>query len=153
MFKPDESDRRLLRHMQGGDALDLTTIAARSALTPAAANRRIGKLKRHGVIKGFSVEIDWRALGYAVEVSLRVTLDKTRPDAFDTFLTAARAIPEIHEIQTFLGRVDVRLNVLAHDMAHYQEIYRNRILKLPHINDIEALMLVADVKRSESLPL
>jgi Lrp/AsnC family leucine-responsive transcriptional regulator len=29
------------------------------------------------------------------------------------------------------------------DMAHYQEIYRDRILTLPHIADIEALMQVA----------
>jgi Lrp/AsnC family transcriptional regulator len=33
-------------------------------------------------------------------------------------------VPEVLEIQTFLGRVDVRLSVIARDMAHYQEIYR-----------------------------
>jgi len=61
--------------------------------------------------------------------------------------------PEVDEIQTFLGRVDVRLNVLARDMAHYQQIYRTRILTLPHISDIEALMLLSTVKNSEGLPL
>ena len=59
----------------------------------------------------------------------------------------------MNEIQTFLGRVDVRLNVLARDMAHYQDIYRTQILSLPHINDIESLMLVANVKSVERLPL
>jgi Lrp/AsnC family transcriptional regulator len=59
----------------------------------------------------------------------------------------------LDEIQTFLGRVDVRLNVLARDMAHYQRIYRKHILTLPHIADIEALMLISNVKNSESLPL
>ncbi len=49
-------------------------------------------------------------------------------------------------IETFLGRVDVRLNVIARDMAQYQEIYRSRILTLPHIADIEALMLIATIK-------
>ena len=38
-------------------------------------------------------------------------------------------------------------------MAHYQEIYRSRILTLPHIADIEALMLVAQIKTEETLPL
>ena len=56
-------------------------------------------------------------------------------------------------IETFLGRVDVRLNVIARDMAHWQEIYRARILTLPHISDIEALMLVSTIKETEALPL
>ena len=97
--------------------------------------------------------IDWRRLGYEVEVSLRFTLDKTYPRAFDEFLDQAREVPEVVGIETFLGRVDVRLNVIARDMAHWQEIYRARILTLPHISDIEALMLVSTIKETEALPL
>ena len=37
--------------------------------------------------------IDWGKLGYTVEVSLRMTLDKTDPRAFDEFLAAAREVP------------------------------------------------------------
>ena len=97
--------------------------------------------------------IDWRALGYEVEVSLRITLDKTNSRAFDEFIPAAREIPEVLEIQTFLGQVDVRLSVIARDMAHYQGIYRSQILTLPHITDIEALMHVARIKSDEALPI
>ena len=64
-----------------------------------------------------------------------------------------REVPEVIEIQTFLGRVDVRLNVIARDMGHYQEVYRDRILTLPHIADIESLMLVSTIKETGSLPL
>ena len=105
------------------------------------------------MLTGQHAVIDWRKLGWAVEVSLRFTLDKANPRAFDEFLEAARSVPEVIEIQTFLGRVDVRLNVIARDMGHYQDIYRARILTLPHIADIEALMLVSTLKASGSLPL
>ena len=106
-----------------------------------------------GVIRANRAVIDWRALGYEVEVSLRVSLDKTVPVAFDEFLAAARLVPEVVELQTFLGRVDVRLSIIARDMAHYQQIYRASILTLPHIADIEALMQVARIKSDEVLPL
>ncbi len=149
----DDQDRRLLRQLQASDSLNVTELATRAGLRVGAASRRLEKLERDGVIKGYSAVIDWRALGYSVEVSLRVTLDKTHPNAFDMFIAAARKIPQVFEIQTFLGRVDVRLNLLARNMAHYQQIYRARILTLPHIADIEALLLVADIKNSESLAL
>ncbi len=38
-------------------------------------------------------------------------------------------------------------------MAHYQQIYRSRILTLPHIADIEALMQVARIKSEQTLPI
>jgi Lrp/AsnC family transcriptional regulator len=60
---------------------------------------------------------------------------------------------DVIAIETFLGRVDVRLNVIARDMGHYQEVYRARILTLPHIADIEALMLIATIKDESALPL
>ena len=85
--------------------------------------------------------------------SLRITLDKTQSNAFDKFLEAARKVAEVIEIQTFLGRVDVRLSIIARDMGHYQQIYRGGILTLPHIADIEALMHVARIKADEALPL
>ena len=106
-----------------------------------------------GVILGQEAVIDWQELGYSVEVSLRITLDKTAPRAFDEFIAAARGVREVLEIQTFLGRVDVRLSVIARDMPHYQQIYRSRILVLPHIADIEALMHVARIKSDEVLPV
>ena len=45
------------------------------------------------------------------------------------------------------------LSVIARDMAHWQQVYRDRILTLPHIAEMEALMLVATIKDSGELPL
>ena len=149
----DDDDRRLLRLMQDDPTLSLPELADRARLSAGRAARRLEKLRAAGVIRGTRAVIDWRALGYEVEVSLRFTLDKTQRGAFDEFIAAARDVPEVIEIQTFLGKVDVRLNVIARDMGHYQHIYRERILALPHIADIEALMHVAMVKAEERLPL
>ncbi|MCX8509145.1 MAG: Lrp/AsnC family transcriptional regulator [Rhodobacteraceae bacterium] len=149
----DDTDRRLLRQLLSDPGLASADLAERAGVTAATAWRRLERLRSAGVISGPHAVIDWRALGWAVEVSLRFTLEKTNPRAFDEFLQAARLVPEVVEIQTFLGRVDIRLNVIARDMGHYQTIYRDRILTLPHIADIEALMLVSTLKDSGSLPL
>lgn len=149
----DDTDRRILRHLLAEPALAVSELSVRAGVAPATFARRLDRLAAAGIVTGQAARIDWRALGWAVEVSLRFTIDKTNPRAFDEFLDAARTVPEVIEIQTFLGRVDVRLNVIARDMPHYQEVYRERILALPHIADIESLMLVATIKDSESLPL
>jgi Lrp/AsnC family transcriptional regulator len=149
----DDTDRRLLRYWQAEPTLSPADLAERCGITAGKAARRIAKLEDDGVLRGVGAVINWAALGYAVEVSLRVTLDKTQGNAFDVFLAEARKVPEVIEMQTFLGRVDVRLSIIARDMAHYQDIYRRRILTLPHISDIEALMQVARIKAQAALPL
>ncbi|MDF1619614.1 Lrp/AsnC family transcriptional regulator [Pseudothioclava nitratireducens] len=149
----DDADRRLLRHLMAEPGLTSAELAERAGLTTATCWRRLDRLRAAGILKGEEARIDWRALGWEVEVSLRFTLDKTNPRAFDEFIAAAREVPEVIEIQTFLGQTDVRLNVIARDMRHYQEIYRARILTLPHIADTDALMLVATIKESTELPV
>jgi Lrp/AsnC family transcriptional regulator len=149
----DDIDRRILRYWQAEPSLSPGELADRAGLTTGKCARRIARMEEAGLVKGVGAVVNWAALGYAVEVSLRVTLEKTQSNAFDAFLAAARQVPEVIEIQTFLGRVDVRLSVIARDMGHYQQIYRSAILTLPHIADIEPLMHVARIKTDESLPL
>ena len=149
----DDIDRRLLRHLQEDGSLTMAELALRAGLSSGACWRRVEKLEASGVIEGREVIIDHRAMGYAVEVFLRITLDKTQSNAFDEFTRAAREIPEVGAIQSLLGRVDIRMDVRARDLAHYQEIYKSRILELPHIADVEALMLISEVKNTEALPI
>lgn len=149
----DDTDRRILRRLLADPNLSTSALAELAGVTAATASRRIERMSRAGIIRGQQAVIDWSKLGYGVEVSLRFTLEKTNPRAFDEFMAAARDVPEVTDIQTFLGKVDVRLHVIARDMAHYQEIYRARILTLPHIAEIEALMQVATIAETEELPL
>ncbi len=149
----DDIDRRLLRRFQSAPGQPVSALARAAGVATQTATRRMDRMRRSGVIRGVRAVIDWRALGYAVEVSLRFSVDKTQPRAFDEFLAAARKVPEVVEIQTFLGRVDVRLSLVARDMAHWQKLYRDSILTLPHIADIEALVHVAQIKSDTVLPI
>ncbi|MBB3712215.1 Lrp/AsnC family transcriptional regulator [Limimaricola variabilis] len=149
----DDTDRRLLRLLQETPDLTTSELADCAGLTAMRCARRLARLEDAGVLRGQRAVIDWKALGFEVAVSLRVTLDKTQPRAFDEFLARAREVAEVIEIQTFLGRVDVRLQLVARDLEHYRAVYRERILALPHIADIESLMTVSVVKSDEKLPL
>ncbi|WP_085880025.1 Lrp/AsnC family transcriptional regulator [Roseisalinus antarcticus] len=149
----DDLDRRLLRQLQADPTLSMAELADRARTTAARAARRVERMEADGVIVGQEAVLDWPALGFAVHVSLRITVDKAAPRALDELMAAARKVPEVAEMQTFLGRVDLRLSVIARDMEHYQETYRERILALPHIADIEALLTISTVKDEGGLPI
>ncbi len=153
MRELDDIDRRILRALQQNASLTIAEVAEVVGLSTTPCWRRIERMERTGVILGKSVDVDLRKLGFDVTVFLRVRIDKTARGAFDEFIAAAKRVPEILSIQTLLGRVDVRMDVVARSLEHYQEILKTRILDLPHVADVEALMLVSEVKNDESLPL
>ncbi len=103
VFMLDDMDRKLLRLMQADPVMGVPELARAAGLSVGQAGRRIDRLREAGIYQGQEAVIDWAALGWAVHVSLRFTLDKTVPRAFDDFLAAARDVPEVIEIQTFLG--------------------------------------------------
>ena len=149
----DDTDRRIIRGLQNAPSASIADLAETAGLSQGIVARRLARLRETGVLRGQQAVINWSALGYAANVSLRIRLEKSNPRAFDEFLAAAREIPEVLEIQAFLGRVDVRLVVIARDMGHYQSIYRDAVLTLPHIAEIEALMQVAEIKMDARLPI
>ena len=86
----DDLDRRILRHWQADPAAPTAALAERAGVTLATCWRRLERMRAAGVVRGVEAVVDWRRLGWEVEVSLRFTLDKRTPRAFDEFLGAAR---------------------------------------------------------------
>ena len=148
-----ELDTRILRIYQSVPDVPMAELASKAGTTLAVLSRRLARLRLNGQIVAKEAIINWQILGYKVEVSLRITLDKTYQLAFDNFINDARKIQEIIEIQTFLGKVDVRLLLIAKNMDDYQKVYREKILHLPHIMEIEPLMHIARVQNNEVLPV
>ena len=88
----DALDRRILRFLQSDPVAPLSEVAERCQSQVPTVARRLARLTKNKVLRGQHAVIDWVALGYEVEVSLRFTLDKTNPKAFDDFLRAARKV-------------------------------------------------------------
>lgn len=153
MYEIDDTDKRILRALQEDAGLSSAALAERVGLSASPCWRRVSVMETAGVIAGREIDVDLRKLGFEVQVFLRVRLDKTVRGAFEEFIAAARQVPEVLVIQTLLGRVDVRMDVVARSLEHYQEVLKTQILDLPHIADIEALMLVSEIKNDEWLAI
>lgn len=112
----DDIDRRLLRLMQDDPDAPSPPSPSGRELSAGPCWRRIERLTREGVILGREVEIDLAALGYAVRVFLRVTLDKTAPTPSTPSSPPPGRCRKVTAIETLLGRVDVRMDVVARDL-------------------------------------
>src|SRR5690349_7148182 len=68
----DPTNRRILLELQSDARLTLAELGRRVGLSAPAVGERVGRLESAGVIAGYRVELDPRALGYELAAVLRI---------------------------------------------------------------------------------
>ncbi len=124
-MKIDEVDRAILASLQENGRMSLSEIARRVGVAPATVHERLAKLRRGGVVQGFSVRLNPHALGYTVNaiVHLRTELS----DKVERTIADLRAIAEVEEVHVVTGEYDLVIKVRARSTAHLQELLVSRI--------------------------
>ncbi|MEM6664572.1 MAG: Lrp/AsnC family transcriptional regulator [Pseudomonadota bacterium] len=153
MHNTDDLDLRILRAMQSDGSLSVSQIAEQVGLSQSPCSRRISRLQEAGYIRGKSVELDRRRLGFNAVVVARVKLDKHDKQALDAFKSEIRAIPEIQYAVLLMGAFDYDLHIVVRDIDHYQTLMHQRLVSLPGVKEMESSVVLDVVKKSNALPI
>lgn len=153
MFVIDETDRRILRALQGDGGLSVSDLADRVGLSQSPCSRRIARMTDAGIILGRSIRLDRKKLGFDVVILVRIKLTEHGRQSLKVFQDAAVTIPEIQVIQLMLGEFDFHLRVVVRDMDHFQTLLRERLVMLPGVRELQSTVLLEEMKYSTALPL
>jgi Lrp/AsnC family transcriptional regulator, leucine-responsive regulatory protein len=80
--------------------MSISELARRIGMSAPAIRERIQRLEESGVIKGYRLEIDKRALGYPLTAFVRV---RPAPGALQKIATLAQRLPEVTECYRVTG--------------------------------------------------
>jgi len=152
-IKLDHHDRALLDLLQRDARLPTTTLAERIGLSPNATAERLKRLRRDGVIRGFTVRLAPEVLGRGLLVFVEVRLERTTPDVFRAFAEAARAAPEVLECHMVAGGFDYLVKTRVADMAAYRAFLSDGLLSLPCVRETHTYAVMEEVKSDGPMPL
>jgi Lrp/AsnC family leucine-responsive transcriptional regulator len=149
----DAVDRRMLEILQREGRISNAALAEKLHLSPSPCLRRLRALEQEGVIAGYRAVLD-RAkagLGMTVFVELKVEAHSTRTaSAISEALVAA---PEVLSANIVSGSADFLLEVAVADLAAYEQLMFNTLLKLPNVGDVRSNFALRTVKAAGPLPL
>jgi Lrp/AsnC family transcriptional regulator, leucine-responsive regulatory protein len=117
--KLDATDLTLLQQLQADARLSLAELGRRVGLSAPAVADRLRRLEDDGVISGYCVEIDPRALGYDLSAVLRV-----QPDArqLPKIAGIARDTPEVVECVRVTGDDCFVMKLHVRDVQHLEDV-------------------------------
>ncbi|MGH7125932.1 MAG: Lrp/AsnC family transcriptional regulator [Stellaceae bacterium] len=90
----------LLRHLREDPRIAVSELARRVEMSAPAVRERVQRLEEAGVIAGYRLELDPRALGYPIAAFVRV---RPMPGKLPKIAELAREMPEVVECHRITG--------------------------------------------------
>jgi len=100
-------------------------------------------LERLGVIRGYTVDIDWAAVGLPVLVYIPMTI--AAGSDVRALLDQLRAIPELEELVVVTGGYDFISRFRLRDHAHLQELLLERLYPIPGLRRFETFLSLGEI--------
>lgn len=142
----DEVDRRLVTLLAADARASQRKLARDLHMSPPAVGERIARLERLGVIRSYTVDVDWTALGY---FSVFVTVTAVQGANQAVILQALRRLPEVEAIVVITGSIDMlaRLRVRSH--AHLRQVLLSEVWRIDGVQRTETFIALAEMAAKE----
>ena len=124
----DRTDKSILRALQRDASVSNVALARKVNLSAPACLRRVGRLKRQGLIKNIVALLDPRALDAGMTVMIGVVLDRSTPDSFADFEKAAAKVPGCMERHVISGEFDYFMIVRTRDNESFNRTFDNLLV-------------------------
>jgi Lrp/AsnC family leucine-responsive transcriptional regulator len=115
----DETNRRIIKELQGEARLTMAELGRRVNLSPPAVAERVQRLEKAGVITGYHASIDPKALGFALSAVVRVAPDARQLQKIPEI---ARETPEVAECHRITGEDCFFLKLNLRSIDELEEI-------------------------------
>jgi len=108
----DEIDKRIISELQKNSRISFTEIGKRLNLSETAIRNRVNVLTKSGVIKKFTVQLDFDKIGKSIMAIIGV---KVGGEVMRTVASKLSDMNEIAEIYTMTGEYDIILKIICNN--------------------------------------
>ena len=119
-FKLDEIDHQILDMLIDNTRVPFTDIAKKLVISAGTVHVRVKKMEEAGIIKGSSLTLDYKKLGYAFIAYVGVFLNKTSQTKF--VLERINEIPYVTVAHITTGKFNVFCKIRAQDTEHAKQV-------------------------------
>jgi Lrp/AsnC family leucine-responsive transcriptional regulator len=147
----DDIDLRILELLQANARETQVEIAKAVGLAPSAVQERIRKLEARGVLRGYTIQIDPRALDVGLLAFVAVRSDEAGSGNRIAQLLAEHS--EVLEVHHVAGDDCYLIKVRSRDAEHLGQLLRTRFARIPGVRSTRTTIVLETVKETSRLPI
>lgn len=149
----DRTDRAILKTLQRDASISNVALAEKVKLSAPACLRRVERLKQAGLIKGIIALLDNEALDAGMVVLIGVVLDRSTPESFAAFESAAQKVSGCMECHVVTGEFDYFMLLRTKDSQSFNRLHAEQLLYLPGVRQIRSFMGLRQVLSTPHIPI
>jgi len=137
----DRKDRKLLSILLLNSREKLVDLAAALDISVTAVNKRLRKLEKMGIIRRYSVNLDFTKLGFGIIALVRMAIEPAKRNNVINELKKVRNILEFYEVS---GDYDIVAKVIARDIDEYRDKVLTRLSKIDGIKKTSSMIVMGE---------
>lgn len=147
----DGIDLHILQLLQSNARETQVEIARLVGLAPSAVLERIRKLEARGVLRGYTAQVDPKALDLGLLAFVAVRSDESDDDS--AIAASLSEHPEVLEVHHVAGDDCYLIKVRARDAEHLGQLLRTRFGRIPGVRSTRTTVVLETVKETPRLPM
>ena len=140
--KIDTIDLEIIKHLSSNAKISYTDLASRILVSPSTVHVRVKRLEDLGIIKNFTIRIDYSKLGFSFTAYLGVFLDQAK--SIDNVVKVLKKIPQITVIDFTTGQFSIFCKIRAMDSAAARKVLK-RIHTIDGISRTETFISMEEI--------
>ena len=145
----DDVDRAILRALRDDGRLSVSDLARQANVSRANAYARLERLRAVGVIEGFQVRVNPKAVGLDVTALIFLTVVQGSWREVRDRLTE---FPEVEFIGLTAGESDFVVLVRATSTDNLRDVVLERFVTMPQVTNSRTVILLDDFGRAPVIP-
>lgn len=148
----DDVDRDILRELELDGRISNKDLADIVGIAPSTCHARVRALRESGVIRGFSADVDPRALGRGLQAIIAVRLQAQARARLGAFARDLAGRPEVRDVYLLGGSEDVIAHVQVADSDALRQFVIDHLSTRQEVAHTQTSLVFEHVHQPASVP-
>lgn len=140
----DEKDQKILETLKERAELTTSQISKKTRVPITTVHNRIRKMKEEGVIKNYTVNLNFEKIGKPLKAFILITVNQTRFTQ-SQIGKEIKSVEGIESVDIVTGATDIVAQARVKDMHFLNELITNKIRKIEGIDKTQTLMVLEEI--------
>lgn len=142
----DEKDLNILRMLEDNARLTSKALAKKLRIPLTTVHNRIKRLEREGIIKGYTLVLDYKKLGRPISAYVLISVKYERGETSqEKIAKELKGNYEVEEVNIITGESDILIKVRVKDIDELNDLIIKKLRNIQGVDTTKTMIVLSSV--------
>ncbi len=146
----DEKDKKILEELKRDSKQTSQQISKATLIPITTVHNRIKKMEKEGIVKKYSVVLDYKKIGYDILAFIMITVSYVTPDGSrisqEEVAKKIREMENVEETYIVTGGTDIITKVRVHNIDELNDFVIKKLRNMDGVENTQTIIALSTVE-------